>query len=134
MAEAENLDDPTWSLLVTEDWELRETEGGVELQAKEPVGLLEFAALLRDDRDFTDDDLKELCEEQLGPEAPLIAVDCGQFSGFGTAFESEDTSWKVFVLRSGRQMLFTTYHCALDDDGKEDDLVDEMLSTLSVAE
>jgi hypothetical protein len=28
-------DGPSWSLMVPDDWELTETEGGVELQAKE---------------------------------------------------------------------------------------------------
>ena len=91
-------DGPSWSLMVPDDWELTETEGGVELQAKEPLGLLEVSALIRDDRDFIDEDLQELSDEQLGPDAPLVPIECGAFSGFGTAFDSEDTAWKVFLL------------------------------------
>ena len=125
-------DGPSWSLMVPDDWELTETEGGVELQAKEPLGLLEVSALIRDDRDFIDEDLQELSDEQLGPDAPLVPIECGAFSGFGTAFDSEDTAWKVFLLRAGMQMLFVTYHCPLDADGTEDEQVDLIMETLSL--
>lgn len=124
--------DPSWSLMVPENWELTETEDGVELRAKEePVGLLEISALIRDDRDFVDEDVQEFSKEQLGEDAPLVPVECGQFSGFGTAFDSDEASWSVFMVYAGKQFLFATYHCPLNADS-EDDQVDAILDTLSV--
>ena len=118
--------------MVPEDWELTETEDGVELRAAQnPVGLLEITALVRDDRDFVDEDVHEFAQEQFETEVPMVPIQCGDFSGFGTAFESESDDWSVFMVYRGRQFLFATYHCPLKAEA-EDEQVDAILATLKV--
>lgn len=123
---------PTWSMSIPDEWIPQETEGGVILTAEPKIGELDFTSWVRDDRDFTDEDLHEICVEQLGEDAPVVPIRCGEFGGLGTAFETEDESYNIFVLRAGPQMLFITYHCALADEGKENDAVDGILATLCV--
>ena len=64
----------------------------------------------------------------------ITKVALGAFRGFEIGVATKEDCWRLWYLRSGAQGLFVTYNCAPQDLGIEDSIVEEILSTLQVAD
>ncbi len=61
----------------------------------------------------------------------VVKVQCGDFTGFATHFAAAGRSIRGWALCAGTVPLDVTYCCNSKDAGRDDDIVDAMLSTLS---
>jgi hypothetical protein len=62
----------------------------------------------------------------------VSAIHCGDFMGYFVQFKSGDEWLRGWVLRSGSSPLDVTYRCKATDMGRDDSVVEKMLSTLRV--
>ena len=63
----------------------------------------------------------------------VIARRCGDFTGFETPFESGEQWIRGWALVAGMQGLDVNYRCAAIDTGRDDDIVDALLSSLRLS-
>lgn len=61
---------------------------------------------------------------------PVTAVQCGDFSGNTVEFKSGGDWIRGWALCCGSSPLDVTYRCNASEMGRDDSLVDQMLSTL----
>ncbi len=119
-----------WSIALPDNWEAQHDEDCETLHSPEGPGVLQISALLRDE--VVDDAfLRYLAADHLDAGAQTGEVECGDFKGFELSYGAEEEFWREWYLRSGRLTLFVTYHCGLDDEGQEDDVLDSILDRLA---
>ena len=120
-----------WQIDLPEDWVLETDDDAVSLFNPDSSGTL-MISTIKEDEIISDEYLEELVTEHLDAGADLQEVECGEFDGVSCCYEADEGYWCEWFLRHGTIMLFVTYDCALDDEGKEDDMVDSMLESLSI--
>lgn len=123
---------PLWTINLPDDWEEEEDEEGISLFHPESSGMLRISAMERDG-EIGDDFLDYMAAEHLEAGAEPDEVECGDFDGLEVSYADGDHYWREWFLRAGSVMLYVTYHCPLADEGLEDDTVDAVLETLSLA-
>jgi len=123
---------PLWTINLPDGWEEEEDEEGISLFHPESSGTLRISAMERDG-EIGDDFLDYMAAEHLEAGAEPDEVECGDFDGLEVSYADGDHYWREWFLRAGSVMLYVTYHCPLADEGLEDDTVDAVLETLSLA-
>jgi hypothetical protein len=63
---------------------------------------------------------------------PVSAIQCGDFSGNIVEFKSDDEWIRGWALSCGSSPLDATYRCKASEVGRDDRVVDTMLSTLRI--
>jgi len=119
----------TWTLQVPSGWRAWHDDECSTLVGPDDIGALQVSAA-RKDSDVLDQDLCEFASEQLAAGAHAEPAEAGDYAGFEIAFSNGDRYWRQWFLCRGRQALFVTYNCALDDRGAEDDAVRQALASL----
>ena len=128
----QNFGRETWSVQIPEGWTGQHDPECATIVGDRDVGALQISVAFKDTVVF-DTDLREFAEEHLEAGAKTRSVQLGDFVGFAIAFSKEDSFWKHWYLRNGKQALLVTYICSLGDRGVEDAAVNMILSTLSVS-
>ncbi|MBZ0072760.1 MAG: hypothetical protein WCY26_09560 [Thiohalobacteraceae bacterium] len=123
---------PLWIINLPDDWEDEEDDEGVTLFDPAGSGTLRISALERDE-EVDDAFLDYMAAEHLEAGAEPEAVEYGDFDGLGLSYGDDDHYWREWYLRADSVMLYVTYHCPLVDEGREDDTVEAILETLSLA-
>jgi hypothetical protein len=118
-----------WTIGLPDEWIGERDSEGVTLYDPNGSGSLQLSSL-KEDTPITAADLKELAAEHIDAGAKPENVELGDFNGFTLSYGFKGEYWREWYLKCGTVMLFVTYTCDLDDEGKEDDLVDLVLETL----
>lgn len=118
-----------WQLDLPDAWAVDEDDEIACFYMDEGFGELQISASKLDEQ-VTQDTLLSMAAEHLEAGAEPEQVQCGAFSGITVYYEFEGEFWQEWYLMSGTLMLFVTYVCDLDDEGKEVDMVEVILSSL----
>ena len=119
----------TWALVVPEGWRAQHEPACATLVGPDDIGAFQVSAYFRES-DVLDGDLRDFASEHLDAGVQPTATRAGDFTGFEIAFSDSESCWRHWYLRNGRQMLFVTYNCDLDQKGTEDGPVLEILGSL----
>lgn len=119
----------TWTLQVPTGWRAWHDEECSTLVGPGDVGALQVSAAFKD-TEVVDQDLRDFAAEHLEAGAHAEAAEAGDYAGFEIAFSDGESCWRQWFLRRGKQVLFVTYNCAVDDRGVEDDAVQQALASL----
>ena len=124
----------SWSLeLPTTVSFVDEVDGVFTFEPDAGFGALQLSSYIKD-QTVTDDDLVEFLEGMLGQDQNLIEVMQGEFTGF-IVETNEDKSWfRYWFLKCSSTMVLATYNCDFGARGREDRLVDGVLSTLTYSQ
>jgi hypothetical protein len=121
--------DEHWSLSIPDEWLAERYPECVSLYQPDGMGELQISASLQQHPVILSE-LRELAAEHIAAGAFPHSVRLGDFDGFTLSYGVDDEYWCEWYLKSGRILLFATYGCAADDEGKEDDVVEAILETL----
>lgn len=119
----------TWTLEVPEGWRAWHDEECATLVGPGDLGALQVSAAFKGS-EVLDEDLRDFASDHLAAGARAKAAEAGDYAGFEIAFSDGESFWRQWFLRRGRQALFVTYNCAVDQRGAEDDAVRQALATL----
>ncbi|MCB1756487.1 MAG: hypothetical protein KDJ38_13255 [Gammaproteobacteria bacterium] len=92
-------------------------------------GELQLSAIMHD-KVLSVEDLKNIAAEDIQGGARIEEIELGDFKGFVFDYDVDDEFWSEWYLASGGLMLFITYTCPQEDEGKETDEVELILGTL----
>lgn len=92
------------------------------------LGVLQISAARNMHGPATDQDLLDLMERN--EQEAATRVDVGGFVGYYCAIVEDGTHWRRWVLRHDDMAVFVTYNCDVQDAGRENRDIDEVLATL----
>ena len=121
--------DHLWQVNLPDDWVAEQETESALLYHPDGPGTLQISAIPQKDT-VTAADLRAIATEHLDAGAQTDDVEFGTFSGFSLSYGVEGEFWREWYLRCGTTLLFATYNCDIDDEGKEDDIVELILGTL----
>ncbi len=125
--------DQMWQVNLPDDWVAEQEPESALLYHPDGPGTLQISAIPQNDT-VTAADLRAIATEHLDSGAQTEDVNLGTFTGFSLSYSVNDEFWHEWYLRHGSTLLFATYNCDLDDEGKEDDIVELILGTLRSGE
>ena len=64
------------------------------------------------------------------PGMTIESATLGEFHGFGTSYDANETHWRRWFVGQGTVFLLISYFCPIADKGQEDSQVDQMLCSL----
>lgn len=120
-----------WSIILDEGWESELNEECHTFFHPHGVGALQISAYTKGTT-ITDQDLLKntgLDEEGI---SHLGKNDWGQFHGYQLIYGAGDTFWRKWWLRNDKVFLFVTYNCDIHENEIEANIVNNIMSTLSV--
>lgn len=84
--------------------------------------------------DLSVEDLKAIAAEDIQGGAKVHEVEMGDYVGIVFDYDVDDEYWCEWYLANGSQMLFITYTCPEDEEGRENDDIELILGTLKPSE
>ena len=107
-----------------------DNEAGIDVLYNENGhGEVQISSVIHDE-ELTPNDLMHIAEEDLHAGATLQELDLGEFHGFWFDYATNDDYWCEWYLCCGQLMLFATYNCSLEDEGKEYDAIEKIIESL----
>ena len=120
-----------WSINLPDDWEEEHDDEGVTLFNPDGCGALEISALEQEEA-IDDGFLEYMAAEHLESGAEPDEVEFGDFEGLEFSYGDDGNYWREWYLRADNLMLYITYNCPLQDEGRENDEVEAILETLTL--
>ena len=126
---------PLWSIEVPDCWFIDNSENVVALfrQDEDDWALVVSAFVMSSD--VTMEMMRDSIQSVAHEESVSTEVSLGDFKGYHTNYtkcdEEGETAWRVWCLFCGDLHLYITYNCSMQRRGKNDAVVDEMLSSLT---
>ncbi len=124
--------DHLWQVNLPDDWVAEQEPESALLYHPDGPGTLQISAIPQNDT-VTAADLRAIAAEHLDAGAQTDTVELGTFSGLSLSYGIDDEFWREWYLHCGRTLLFATYNCDLEHEGKEDEIVELILNTLHTA-
>ncbi len=121
-----------WQLTVPDTWSIETDDEMISLYDPDGQGTLVVSAVVEDEP-INDDYIEDLVVEHLDAGAELHHEVFGPFTGVGCCFEADENYWCEWYLCLDNKLLFVTYNCDLESEGEEDDLIESILDSLSLA-
>jgi len=121
-----------WQLTVPDSWSIETEDEMTSMYDPAGKGTLVLSGVVEDDP-IGDDYIEDLVLEHLDAGAELHHEVFGPFTGVGCCFEADDDYWCEWYLCLENKLLFITYNCDLESEGEEDDLIESILDSLSLA-
>jgi len=118
--------------MIPESWDIESEDEMTSMYDPDGRGTLVISAVVEDDS-ISDDYIEDLVAEHLDAGAELHHEVFGPFTGVGCCFEADDDYWCEWYLCLDNKLLFITYNCDLESEGEEDDLIENILDSLSLA-
>lgn len=116
--------------MLPDDWETEDEEESIILFHPEGPGVLQISTIEHEDP-ITDQDIAEMAQEHLEAGAIPEKLELGDFDGIEINYGDGDQYWREWYLACDNVMLFITYNCDIEDEEKEDVVVDAILETLA---
>lgn len=118
-----------WQIDLPDDWQAEQVDDSISIYDPQSSGTLLFSTV-REEQEITDEFLAELASEHIEADADFYEVEYGPFDGVTCCYQDDTEYWCEWYLKYEDVMLFITYNCPLEDEGKEDDLVETILESL----
>ena len=120
-----------WRCNIPDDWKSDDSEGCATFTSKNGFGALQISAFKKEDREVTDEDLRDFASDHVNAGANLSSVSFGDFIGLYVAYSVEDQEfWCEYWLRSGQVMIYVTYNCLLSEKENELSTIEDILDSL----
>ena len=119
-----------WLLDLPEEWEAEQDEETIVIGDQDGIGTLEITRLESHAENLVD--LAAVAKQWLPPEAKGREVRIGDFDGLYFNYEDEGDAVREWLLRADELNLLVSYACDLEDAGLDDEIIDEILDTLSI--
>jgi len=125
------LETDNWSLLLPAEWIAERDGDAVLICDRDGVGCLEISELRRGAAGAAGPVIAELAGD-----VPGGLRDCriAGIAGSHASFEEDGAAIREWYLAVGPLLLFITYSCELSQRGMDDAAVDDILSTLRIAD
>lgn len=120
-----------WQATVPDSWVVDTEDEMTSLYDPDGIGTLVISTVVEEEA-ISDDYIEELVSEHLDAGAQLQNESYGPFSGVGCCFELDDDYWCEWYLCFDNILLFITYNCDLSDEGDEDDVIEQILESLTL--
>lgn len=121
-----------WEMQLPEEWDAEQDEETILVSDADGVSLIELTALARPGHANAEDALKELAQELLSQDIKPDPVKVGAFDGWVFHFSDDDGgSYREWYLFHSDFVLLVSHGSDSEHAGWDDDVVDEMLSTLT---
>ena len=119
-----------WSVQLPDDWGVEQDDTCTSMFSESGVGALQVSAARNSNGPATDDDLRDFAKVHLDAGAPIKPILCGAFTGFYFHYSIDNSYQRQWWLRCDDTVVLATYTSNLEDKGKEDAVVDGIISTL----
>lgn len=93
------------------------------------AGDLQISTMVHD-QNLTVTDLNNLAEEHIQAGAKPGQVELGDFTGIVFEYDVENEYWSEWYLAADNLLLFATYTCMLEKEGKDAEDVELIMGTL----
>ncbi len=93
-------------------------------------GELQFSSISYEKK-LSINDLMHIAEEDIQAGARLEEIELGDFKGITFEYDIENEYWCEWYLASDNVLLFVTYSCLLDKEGRDADDVELIMGTLT---
>lgn len=119
-----------WLLDLPEEWEAEQDEETIVISDPDGIGALEITLL----ESHADNNvgLRALAVEWLPADVHGKEVSVGDFSGLYFQYEDEGDAVREWLLQADSLNLIVSYACDIEDAGMDDEVIDEILETLSM--
>lgn len=114
-------------------WHAEKDEVCTTFTSEPEIGALQVSSARNDIGPATDDDLLDFAREHIEAGAKLQATACGAFTGYYHRYSDDDFYNREWWLRCGETVVLVTYTCELELKGREDSVVDSILTSLKRA-
>lgn len=118
-----------WKIKYPADWPVEKHDDTISFVADNGVGALQISAYLKDGK-VTDDDLKELIEDEIPPDSKPVTFELEDFRGLAAEFRFAGHFWRMWLLTKEKLLLYITYNCEFTDREVERELADKMINSL----
>lgn len=118
-----------WTLKLPQNWSVSNEEDCVTFSGTPDLGALQVSAREKE-IPVDNDDLREFATQRCDPESRLHPIAIGSLVGYYAQSLQDDTLWREWWLRSGNIMVYITYNIEESAAGAEDDILEDMLSSL----
>ncbi|HEY3698228.1 MAG TPA: hypothetical protein VGK97_02780 [Spongiibacteraceae bacterium] len=119
-----------WLLDLPEEWGAEQDEETIVISDQDGIGALEITRL--ESKADNEVDLGALAKDWMPNDVPATKVRVGDFNGLYFQYEDEGDAVREWLLRSGNLNLLVSYACDCDDAGLDDEVIDEILETLTI--
>lgn len=119
-----------WQIDLPLGWVAEQEDEVVILYHPDQAGTLSISSTL-EEAEISDEYVEGLLAEHIDAGAELIDVEYNIFSGVSCCYDDEEEFWCEWYLWNERLLIFITYNCPLDEEGKQEDVVESMLETLT---
>jgi len=123
-----------WEMELPEEWDAEQDEETILVSDADGVSLIELTALARPGHVNNEDALADLAQELLAQQIKPDPVTVGAFEGWLFHFTDEEGSYREWYLFHKDFVLLVSHGTDAEHAGWDDDVVDEMLSTLAPVE
>jgi hypothetical protein len=123
-----------WEMELPEEWDAEQEEETILVSDADGVSLIELTALARPGNVNNEDALADLAQELLAQQIKPDPVTVGAFEGWVFHFTDEEGSYREWYLFHKDFVLLVSHGTDAEHAGWDDDVVDEMLSTLAPVE
>lgn len=121
--------DTELTLMLPRSWEVHQDDNVISIfDPRNGLGALQFSIYYSEQPQHVDIG-NELCIflKDKTVLAEITILDKLSYSQF---IDSGGTFWRYWMMKSNTQIFLISYNCALDDMGKEDTVVDDIISSL----
>lgn len=120
-----------WKLRLPDDWAVDQDPDCHTAYNPDGPGVVQISAL-KQSQPVTTADLNEFAREHIDSGAKMQKVTAGSFNGITIDYDVDKMYWREWYLMCDNVFLFITYHCPIENEGSEDDVVDSILDTLQL--
>ncbi len=119
-----------WLLDLPDEWQAEQDEETIVITDEDGVGSLEITRLEHPSAAAAN--LHAIAEQWVPEDVHGIDVRVGDFDGLYLEYMDEGDAVREWLLRAGDLILLVSYACDEEDAGMDDEVVDEILETLSL--
>jgi hypothetical protein len=120
-----------FTVSIPDAWDAEyDNEEGIDVLFSENAhGEVQISSVIHDE-ELTPNDLMHIAEEDIQAGATPQELDLDDFHGFWFDYSTKDEYWCEWYLCCGQLMLFVTYNCPVEDEGKDYDAIDKIITSL----
>ena len=125
------LETDWWLLDLPEEWEAEQEDETVVIEDEDGVGVIEITTL-ETAEPVERGELPALARELLGEHGRGVEAQLAGLSGLYFEHVDGDDAVREWLLDGGDLLLLISYSCDRENAGMDDDVVDDILSTLEL--
>ncbi len=125
------LETDWWLLDLPEEWEADQEEETVVIEDEDGVGVIEITTL-ETTEPVARGELPALARELLGDHGKGVDTQLAGLPGLYFQYLDGDDAVREWLIDGGGLLLLVSYSCDSENAGMDDDVIDDILSTLEL--